>query len=85
MYIPCFTVTIVLKMERKQGRKSSLGSFWKGWGRGGRLGGEGGRGEEREVWVQESRNFSIEGYQQPGPQQQGDKRRLQRTSEEKLV
>lgn len=75
MYIPCFTVTIVLKMERKQGRKSFLGSCWK-------------RGEEEKEEKKEkfgskkARMFSIEDYQQTDPRQQGDKKRLRRTSEE---
>lgn len=74
-YNPCFTVTIVLKMERKQGRKSSLGSGWKG----GRERRKMRRGRRRGRRKQE---FSTEGYQQADPRQQGDKKRLQRTSEE---
>lgn len=77
MCIPCFTVTIVLNMERKQRRKSSLGSCWK----------EGDEEKEEEeekekFGSKKARMFSNEGYQQADPQQQGDKKRLRRTSEE---
>lgn len=61
MYIPCFTVTIVLKMERKQGRKSFLGSCWK-WEE------EEKEEEEKEKFgSKKARMFSIEGYQQTDP------------------
>lgn len=76
MCIPCFTVTIVLKMERKQRRKSSLCSCWKG-------GDEEKEEEEKEKFgSKKARMFSNEGYQQADPRQQGDKKRLRRTSEE---